>query len=84
VVGHVDHGKSTLIGRLLVDAGKVTKERAVSVEKLCQERGMNFEPAFLLDGFEEECQQGITIDTTRVYCEFEGKQFCLNRCARSC
>jgi bifunctional enzyme CysN/CysC len=77
VVGHVDHGKSTLIGRLLVDTGKVPEDRVSSVERLCREKGISFEPAFLLDGFEEERDQGITIDTTRVNFEYDGKRFCI-------
>ena len=77
VVGHVDHGKSTLIGRILLATNRVSTEKINSVKKLCQKKGMNFEPAFLLDGLEEEREQGITIDTARVNIEYAGKHFCI-------
>lgn len=77
VVGHVDHGKSTLIGRILLDANKVSRDRVGAVAKLCRKKGINFEPAFLLDGLEEEREQGITIDTTRVSFEYAARGFCI-------
>ena len=64
--GHVDHGKSTLVGRLLADLGLVQPARIASVEAICKEKNMKFEYAFLLDAFEEEQDQGITIDVSQV------------------
>ena len=64
--GHVDHGKSTLVGRLLADTGTIEPARVRSVEAICKEKGMKFEYAFLLDAFEEEQDQGITIDVSQV------------------
>ncbi|MCR5757343.1 MAG: 50S ribosome-binding GTPase [Selenomonas sp.] len=66
VVGHVDHGKSTVIGRLLYDTDSLPQGAIDKVEKIAHDTGKPFEYAYLLDAFEEEQQQGITIDTTRI------------------
>ena len=66
VVGHVDHGKSTIIGRLLFDTNSLQEGVIKKVEKIAHETGKPFEYAYLLDAFEEEQQQGITIDTTQI------------------
>lgn len=66
VVGHVDHGKSTLIGRLLFDTASLPEGAIAKVKKICKEKGKFFEYAYLLDAFEEEQKQGITIDTTQI------------------
>jgi bifunctional enzyme CysN/CysC len=66
VVGHVDHGKSTLIGRLLFDTHSVPDGKAERIEAACKAEGMEFEYAFLMDALLEEQAQNITMDTTRV------------------
>ncbi len=66
VVGHVDHGKSTLIGRLLFDTGSLKQGKIEQVRKACAAENMEFEYAFLLDALLEEQEQNITIDTTRI------------------
>lgn len=66
VVGHVDHGKSTLIGRLLFDTETVALGKAEAIRKACEAEGMDFEYAFLLDALLEEQEQNITIDTTQI------------------
>ncbi len=66
VVGHVDHGKSTLIGRLLFDTGSLKQGKIEQVQKACAAENMEFEYAFLLDALLEEQEQNITIDTTRI------------------
>lgn len=66
VVGHVDHGKSTLIGRLLYDTGSLPEGAIDKVKRISKETGKPFEYAYLLDAFEEEQKQGITIDTTSL------------------
>ena len=66
VVGHVDHGKSTLIGRLLADTGSVQEDRIARVRRICEEQRKPFEYAFLLDALEQEQLQGVTIDVTEV------------------
>ena len=64
-VGHVDHGKSTVIGRLLFDTNSLPEGVVKKVQRIADETGKPFEYAYLLDAFEEEQQQGITIDTTQ-------------------
>ena len=66
VVGHVDHGKSTVIGRLLYDTDSLPQGAVDKVKRIARETGKPFEYAYLLDAFEEEQKQGITIDTTQI------------------
>ncbi|MDR1309583.1 MAG: sulfate adenylyltransferase [Deltaproteobacteria bacterium] len=66
VTGHVDHGKSTVIGRLLHDTGSLPEGAVERIRRVSAETGQPFELAFLLDAFEEERRQGITIDTTQL------------------
>ncbi|AZT90616.1 sulfate adenylyltransferase [Caldicellulosiruptor changbaiensis] len=66
VVGHVDHGKSTIIGRLLYDTKSVPEAAIERVKRISKEKGRPFEYAYLLDALEEEQKQGITIDTTQI------------------
>lgn len=66
VVGHVDHGKSTVIGRLLYDTKSLPEGAVERVKRISREKGKPFEYAYLLDAFEEEQKQGITIDTTQL------------------
>lgn len=75
ICGHVDHGKSTLIGRLLNDCGQVKEDRARKVQSFCENAGRRFEYAFLLDGLAEEQEKGITIDVTEVSWNFQGREF---------
>jgi bifunctional enzyme CysN/CysC len=75
VVGHVDHGKSTLIGRLLADTDSLPEGKLAAVEKACREEGMPLEYAFLLDALLEEQAQNITIDTTRIEFRHRGRAF---------
>lgn len=65
-VGHVDHGKSTLIGRILHDTGSLAEGKIEQIEKACAAEGMEFEFAFLLDALLEEQEQNVTIDTTQI------------------
>ena len=67
IVGHVDHGKSTLIGRLLYDTDSLPPDKIEEVKKISSRQGRETEFAYLLDHLEEERQQGITIDTTQVF-----------------
>ena len=67
VVGHVDHGKSTFVGRLLHDTQSLPEGKIEQVKKACDAEGMDFEYAFLLDALLEEQEQNITIDTTRIF-----------------
>ncbi len=67
IVGHVDHGKSTLVGRLLADTNTLGDGKLEKVQETCRRSGKQFEYAFLLDALEEEQGQGITIDAARVF-----------------
>ena len=67
IVGHVDHGKSTLIGKLLSDLNQIQEEKINDIKKICKTRGLKFEWAFLLDALKTERDQGITIDTTQIF-----------------
>jgi sulfate adenylyltransferase large subunit len=67
IVGHVDHGKSTLIGRLLYDTDSLPPDKIQEMQKASAGKGKQTEFAYLLDHLEEEREQGITIDTTQVF-----------------
>jgi bifunctional enzyme CysN/CysC/sulfate adenylyltransferase subunit 1 len=67
ITGHVDHGKSTLVGRLLADTGSLPEGKLQAVKDLCGKNGRVFEYAFLLDALEDEQKQGITIDSARIF-----------------
>lgn len=75
IVGHVDHGKSTLIGRLFYDTDCFPKEKIEEIKKTCEMQGRDFEFAFILDALEEERQQGITIDTTQTFFTTDKRQY---------
>lgn len=66
IVGHVDHGKSTLVGRLLHDTGALPTGKAEAVRLVCERRGKPMEWAFVLDAFQAERDQGITIDKSHI------------------
>src|SRR5437870_10482867 len=65
-VGHVDHGKSTLIGRILHNTGSLPEGKIEEIKKACAAEGTEFEFAFLLDALLEEQKQNVTIDTTEI------------------
>jgi len=67
IVGHVDHGKSTLVGRLFHDTGSLPDGKLEAIKAMCERRGMPFEWAFLMDAFQSERDQGITIDTAQIW-----------------
>lgn len=67
VCGHVDHGKSTIVGRLLADTGSLPEGKLEAVQALCARTSKPFEYAFLLDALKDERAQGITIDAARVF-----------------
>ena len=62
-VGHVDHGKSTTIGRLLYDSGVIDEQTMRKLKEKAQELGKGgFEFAFVMDNLKEERERGVTID----------------------
>jgi bifunctional enzyme CysN/CysC len=66
-VGHVDHGKSTIIGRLLADTDSLPKGKMEQVRESCEKSGIDFEYAYLIDALKDERSQHITIDSARVF-----------------
>lgn len=67
IVGHVDHGKSTLIGRLLLDTHSLPEEKLREIKKISAELGKESGLAFLTDHLKEEREQDMTIDTTQIF-----------------
>ena len=65
--GHVDHGKSTIVGRLLADTHSLPEGKLEQIRALCERTAKPFEYAFLLDALKDEQAQGITIDAARVF-----------------
>src|SRR6476661_2650265 len=66
-VGHVDHGKSTVIGRILEETGSLPEGKLEALRASCEAEGRPFEYAFVLDALAEEQQQNVTIDTTQIH-----------------
>lgn len=67
IVGHVDHGKSTLVGRLIFETGSMPDGKVDAIEAMCKRRGVPFEWAFLMDALRAERDQNITIDTSQIW-----------------
>ncbi len=67
VVGHVDHGKSTIIGRLLADTNSLPKGKLEAIKEKALKSGKPFEFAYLIDALKDEQAQSITIDSARVF-----------------
>lgn len=67
IVGHVDHGKSTLVGRLLHETGSLPTGKVEQLRAVSEKRGLEFEWSFLLDALQVERDQGITVDTTQIW-----------------
>ncbi|MDR0467589.1 MAG: 50S ribosome-binding GTPase [Campylobacteraceae bacterium] len=67
ITGHVDHGKSTLVGRLLADTASLPEGKLEGVKSSCEKNGRVFEYSMLLDALEDEQKQGITIDSARIF-----------------
>jgi sulfate adenylyltransferase large subunit len=75
IVGHVDHGKSTLIGRTLFDTNSLPPDRIAEMKKVSDSMSKETEFAYLLDHLEEERRQGITIDTTQVFFKTDKRHY---------
>src|ERR1700704_3004910 len=62
-IGHVDHGKSTTVGRILYDTGNIDPHELENLKKLAEQMGKaTFEFAFVMDQVKEERERGLTID----------------------
>jgi bifunctional enzyme CysN/CysC len=77
VLGHVDHGKSTLIGRLLHDTGSLPQARIDEIVASSRRRGLETEWSFALDALQDERDQAVTIDTTRVWFRLGERRFAI-------
>ena len=75
IVGHVDHGKSTLLGRLYADTGALPEGKLEKVQAICRQQGKEFEYAFLFDALLEVQEHGITIDTARTFYSWGGRVY---------
>jgi bifunctional enzyme CysN/CysC len=75
IVGHVDHGKSTVIGRLLADTDSLPSGKLEQVKADCERNAKPFEYAFLLDALKDEQAQGITIDSARCFFKSSKRQY---------
>lgn len=75
IVGHVDHGKSTLIGRLFYDTDSLPVGKYEQILASCKKRGVEFEWAFLMDAFQAERDQNITIDTAQIWFYTNKRQY---------
>jgi len=77
IVGHVDHGKSTLVGRLLHETGALPEGKLEKVRAMSEKRGMPFEWAFVIDAMQAERDQGITIDTSQIRFRTAAREYLL-------
>src|SRR6516165_536155 len=77
IAGHVDHGKSTLIGRLLHETGSLPDGKLEALKAVSARRGMPFEWSFLLDALQTERDQGITLDTSQIRFRTPARDFVL-------
>lgn len=75
IVGHVDHGKSTVLGRMLADTGSLPEGKLEQVKERCRRNSKPFEYAFLLDALKDEQSQGITIDAARCFFKTEKRDY---------
>lgn len=75
IVGHVDHGKSTLVGRMFHDTRQLPDGKLEAIQDMCRRRGMPFEWAFLMDSLKAERDQGVTIDTSQIWFRHNARQY---------
>ncbi len=75
IVGHVDHGKSTLIGRLFYDTDSLPEGRMDEIKNVCESLGKDVEFAYVMDHLQEERDQGITIDTAQTFFRTKKRQY---------
>src|SRR5579871_1155365 len=75
IVGHVDHGKSTFVGRLFHDTGSLPEGKLEQLQKVAERRGVPFEWANLMDALQSERDQNITIDTAQIWFQTQKRQY---------
>src|SRR5712664_2115732 len=75
IVGHVDHGKSTFVGRLFHDTGSLPDGKLEQLQQVAARRGVPFEWANLMDALQSERDQNITIDTAQIWFQTQKRQY---------
>ncbi len=75
IVGHVDHGKSTFVGRLFHDTGSLPEGKLEQLQHIAERRGVPFEWANLMDALQSERDQNITIDTAQIWFQTQKRQY---------
>src|SRR5947207_11278224 len=75
IVGHVDHGKSTFVGRLFNDTGSLPEGKLEQLQQVAARRGVPFEWANLMDALQSERDQNITIDTAQIWFHTQKRQY---------
>jgi bifunctional enzyme CysN/CysC len=75
IVGHVDHGKSTFVGRLFHDTGSLPEGKLEQLQSIAERRGVPFEWANLMDALQSERDQNITIDTAQIWFHTQKRQY---------
>ena len=75
IVGHVDHGKSTFVGRLFHDTGSLPEGKLEQLQRVAERRGVPFEWANLMDALQSERDQNITIDTAQIWFRTRKRQY---------
>lgn len=80
ILGHLDHGKSTLLGRLLYDSGSLPQEKIEEVKKTSEKLGKEMEFAFFIDSLEEEREDAMTIDIMHIPLKIKDRDYLLIDC----
>lgn len=77
VCGHIDHGKSTLIGRLLLDTGSLPDDKIKDLKRIAKDFDEETQLAYLTDQLKEERERNITIETTQIFLKTKKRPYCL-------
>ncbi len=77
VCGHIDHGKSTLIGRLLLDTKSLSDDKLKELKQIAKTFGQETQLAHLSDQLKEERERNVTIETTQIFFKTRKRPYCL-------
>jgi bifunctional enzyme CysN/CysC len=75
ILGHVDHGKSTLVGRLFHDTGSLPEGKLEQLKQIAERRRVPFEWANLMDALQAERDQNISIDTAQIWFHTQQRRY---------